>query len=77
MTRNDQIGGDHYASKAVQPWDAMEAWMSREAFIGYLWGNVIKYMARWKDKGGVQDLDKAAHYLAKMREVVATSPQIT
>jgi hypothetical protein len=77
MTRNDQIGGDHYASKAVQPWDAMEAWMSREAFIGYLWGNVIKYMARWKDKGGLQDLDKAAHYLAKMREVVATSPQIT
>jgi hypothetical protein len=77
MTRNDQIGGDHYASKTVQPWDAMEAWMSREAFIGYLWGNVIKYMARWKDKGGLQDLDKAAHYLAKMREVVATSPQIT
>jgi hypothetical protein len=77
MTRNDQIGGDHYASKAVQPWDAMEAWMPREAFIGYLWGNVIKYMARWRDKGGVQDLDKAAHYLAKMREVVATSPQIT
>jgi hypothetical protein len=77
MTRTDQIGGDHYASKAVQPWDAMEAWMSREAFIGYLWGNVIKYMARWKDKGGLQDLDKAAHYLAKMREVVATSPQIT
>jgi hypothetical protein len=77
MTRNDQIGGDHYASKAVQPWDAMEAWMSREAFIGYLWGNVIKYMARWRDKGGLQDLDKAAHYLAKMREVVATSPKIT
>jgi hypothetical protein len=77
MTRNNQIGGDHYASKAVQPWDAMEAWMSREAFIGYLWGNVIKYMARWRDKGGLQDLDKAAHYLAKMREVVATSPQIT
>jgi hypothetical protein len=75
MTRTDQIGGDHYASKAVQPWDAMEAWMSREAFIGYLWGNVIKYMARWKDKGGLQDLDKAAHYLAKMREVVAESGQ--
>jgi hypothetical protein len=49
--------------------------MPPEAFIGYLWGNVIKYMARWKDKGGLQDLDKAAHYLAKMREVVAESGQ--
>ena len=28
-----QIGGNHYASKAVQPWDAMQAWLSREAFI--------------------------------------------
>jgi hypothetical protein len=75
MTRNDQIGGDHYASKAVQPWEAMEAWMPPEAFVGFLWGNVIKYMARWHEKGGLMDLDKAAHYLAKMREVVAESDQ--
>jgi hypothetical protein len=32
--------------------------------------NVIKYMARWRGKGGLQDLHKAAHYLEKLREVV-------
>jgi hypothetical protein len=36
-----QIGGDHY-QKVIQPWDAMEAWMSREQFIGYLRGNAYQ-----------------------------------
>ena len=68
--RDKQVGGDHYVGKAVQPWDAMQAWMPREAFIGFLEGNVIKYLARWRGKGGLQDLHKAAHYLEKLREVV-------
>ena len=68
--RDVQEGGTHYTSKGVQPWDAMEAWMPRDAFIGFLEGNVIKYMARWREKGGAQDLAKAAHYLARMREAV-------
>jgi len=63
-----QIGGDHY-QKTIQPWDAMEAWMSREQFIGYLRGNAIKYLARCDDKGGLEDLQKAQHYLAKLIEV--------
>ena len=68
--RDKQVGGDHYVGKAVQPWEAMEAWMPREAFIGFLEGNVIKYLARWRGKGGLQDLHKAAHYLDKLVEVV-------
>jgi hypothetical protein len=64
-----QIGGTHYTSKAIQPWQAMEAWMSREAFEGFLQGNAIKYLARWKDKGGVDDLRKARHYLDKLIEL--------
>ena len=64
-----QIGGDHYASKAVQPWDAMQSWMTKDAFAGYLLGNCIKYLARYKDKNGVQDLQKCEHYLAKLIEV--------
>jgi hypothetical protein len=70
MRDDQQVGGDHYVGKAVQPWEAMEAWMPREAFIGFLEGNVIKYMARWRGKGGLQDLHKAAHYLDKLVEVV-------
>ena len=64
-----QVGGDHYASKDVQPWDAMEAWMTKEAFAGYLHGNCIKYLARYLDKNGVQDLKKCQHYLAKLIEI--------
>lgn len=69
MSANEyQVGGDHYASKDVQPWDAMESWMTKEAFAGYLHGNCIKYLARYLDKNGVQDLKKCQHYLAKLIE---------
>lgn len=64
-----QIGGDHY-QKAIQPWDYMESCMSEEAFKGYLWGNIIKYVSRWEDKGGVQDLQKARHYIDKLVSVL-------
>ena len=70
MTNEVQVGGNHYTSKSVQPWEAMESWMSEEAFKGYIWGNVIKYMARWEDKGGVEDLKKAHHYLDKLITLV-------
>lgn len=66
---NTQVGGDHYLSKTIQPWEAMEAWMTRDEFTGYLRGNVIKYVARYRDKNGVEDLKKANHYLAKLIEV--------
>lgn len=64
-TANDiQVAGTHYKSKAIQPWDYI---ISNE--LGYLEGNVVKYVSRWKDKGGVDDLRKAQHYLAKLIEV--------
>lgn len=65
-----QFGGDHYRELGVQPWRAMQAWMSNEAFAGFLRGNAIKYLARTEKKGGVEDLKKARHYLDKLIEVV-------
>ena len=59
-----QVGGAHYAVKTIQPWDFIIA-----NNIGYLEGNIIKYISRWKDKGGVEDLKKAQHYLQKLIEV--------
>lgn len=59
-----QVGGTHYKSKVIQPWDFIA---SNE--MGYLEGNVVKYVTRWKDKGGLVDLDKALHYLKKLIEV--------
>lgn len=64
-----QIGGDHYKSKLVQPWDAMKAWMSHDQFKGFLRGCAIKYLARCDDKGGLEDLLKARHYLDKLIEL--------
>jgi hypothetical protein len=58
-----QVGGTHY-KKAIQPWDYI---IANE--LGYLEGNVVKYVSRWKEKGGVQDLKKAQHYLQKLIEV--------
>lgn len=67
ISPNDtQVGGAHYTSKLIQPWEAMEAWMSEEQFKGFLKGNVIKYLARCDDKGGRIDLEKAKHYLDKL-----------
>ena len=59
-----QIGGTHYKSKAIQPWDYITS-----NDLGYLEGNIIKYVSRWQDKGGLSDLDKAKHYLEKLIEV--------
>ena len=67
MANDTQIGGEHY-KKAIQPWDAMECWMSPEQFEGFLRGNVIKYIARYKDKDGMKDVQKAKHYLEKLLE---------
>lgn len=58
-----QVGGEHYRHKAVQPWDYIHA-----NGIGYLAGNVIKYVSRYQQKNGLQDLEKAAHYLQKLIE---------
>lgn len=69
MSANEiQVGGDHYTSKKIQPWEAMESWMSPEQFEGFLRGNVIKYIARYKDKDGLKDVQKARHYLEKLIE---------
>ena len=64
-----QVGGVHYMNMGVQPWKAMESWMTDEQIIGFMMGNVIKYVARWQEKNGIEDLRKASHYLEKLIEV--------
>lgn len=62
--RSAQIGGDHYARHEIQPWDALKCWLDgMEPFAAYMTGNAIKYLARWHNKGGVEDLKKARHYI--------------
>lgn len=70
IAKDRQVGGDHYINLGVQPWAAMESWMSEEEFAGFLRGNVIKYVARCRSKGGLEDLEKARHYLDKLIEAL-------
>ena len=58
---NKQIGGDHYAKHKIQPWDIID-----EYGLNYYEGNIIKYVLRHRDKNGLQDLQKASHYLEKL-----------
>lgn len=54
---DQQVGGDHYKSMKIQP---VEFILANE--LGFCEGNVIKYICRYKQKGGVQDLKKVVHY---------------
>ena len=65
-----QVGGQHYKTMAVQPWDVMQAVLSHEEWVGFLKGNVIKYAMRQGRKVDANDDgDKAQHYLKKLAEV--------
>lgn len=59
-----QVGGDHYTKLAIQPWEVIE-----RNGMGFFDGNAVKYLMRFRDKGGVQDLEKARHYLDKLIEL--------
>ena len=69
-TANDiQVGGQHYKTMPVQPWEVMESVLTHEEFIGFLKGNVIKYSMRAGRKEGSDDANKARHYMMKLKEV--------
>lgn len=59
----------HYTAGGIECIDAIKASMSTEAFLGFLKGNVQKYMWRYEKKvAPVEDLKKAQWYLSKMIE---------
>ncbi len=64
-----QVGGTHYVTMAVQPWEVMQAVMTREEFIGFLKGNIIKYSMRQGKKLDSDDVGKLQHYIAKLQQV--------
>lgn len=63
---NTQVGGTHYSSRAIQPIEFIHA-----NGLGYAEGAVVKYVTRWRDKGGIADLEKARHFLALLIELEA------
>lgn len=55
-----QVGGSHY-KVGVEHWDWTEA-----QGVGYLEGCATKYVVRWRKKNGLEDLEKALHYVEKL-----------
>lgn len=53
----------HYRKGGIECVDALKAVMTAEEYRGFLHGNVIKYLWRYQDKGGVNDLFKGQVYL--------------
>lgn len=60
---NRQVGGDHYKSMKFQP---IEFILAND--LGFCEGNIIKYTCRYKQKGGVEDLEKVVHYAQMLIE---------
>jgi hypothetical protein len=59
-----QVAGGHYKALTIQPVEYIHA-----NGIGYFEGNVIKYVTRWRAKGGTADLEKAKHYIDLLIEL--------
>lgn len=59
-----QVGGDHYKDKGIQPIIYIYA-----NNLGFCEGNVVKYITRWREKGGIADLEKAKHYIELLIEM--------
>ena len=60
----EQVGGEHYKKLAIQP-----AEYNFKNNIPFLEGNIIKYVTRWRNKGGIADIDKAIHCLQLLKEM--------
>ena len=60
----------HYTQGGIECIEAIKASMTADGFCDYCKGNIIKYIWRWRDKGGIEDLKKAQVYLGWLIEAV-------
>lgn len=68
---NTQIGGGHYKSMAIQPVEYIH-----KNNIPYIEGCVIKYISRWRNKNGIEDLKKARHFIDLLIEFETTTKDV-
>ena len=65
----------HYADKEIEVIDYIKDTLTKEQYEGFCVGNVIKYISRYKFKGGVEDLKKAQVYLGWAIETTDKKPE--
>lgn len=61
---NTQVGGEHYKNMKIQPVQYIHL-----NGIPFIEGCVIKYVSRWREKGGIEDIKKARHFLDLLIEL--------
>lgn len=59
-----QVGGGHYKSRAIQPIEYIHA-----NNLNYSEGAIVKYITRWREKNGFEDLNKIKHYVDLLIEM--------
>ena len=59
-----QVAGDHYKKLKIQPVEYIHA-----NGIPFIEGSIIKYATRWRDKGGIKDLEKIKHFAELLIEL--------
>jgi hypothetical protein len=59
----EQAGGNHYKDMPIEPWQIINA-----LGLGFYAGTALKYLMRYKVKGGAVDIEKAIHYLKAVLE---------
>ena len=59
----EQVAGEHYKNQEIQP---LEYILANE--MPFIEGNIVKYISRWRDKGGIEDLKKVKHYTEILME---------
>ncbi|MCF0075474.1 DUF3310 domain-containing protein [Dyadobacter sp. CY261] len=69
---NHMIGGTHYKDMAIEPWEIIE-----KNNLDFWEGSALSYLLRWRKKGGIADIDKAIHYLQKLKEINQPSLTLT
>ena len=67
-----QIGGNHYKGMKIQPVEYIH-----QNGIGFIEGNVIKYVSRWRGKNGIEDLKKARHFIDLLIEIETIPKECT
>ena len=68
---SDKINPSYYKDKEIETIDAIESQLTKDELIGYLKGQVWKYLARHREKNGLEDIKKAQWYLTKLEKILS------
>ena len=56
--KNSEVSPEHYSKFKIEPFNFIH-----ENGLGFAEGNIIKYVCRWREKNGIEDLEKAIRYI--------------